>query len=841
MNAERTGVKMDRRWARSPGRLAATPRVSLWAFGLLLAGATAGVFLAGGPPQGSLGIFLLCAGAALTFCPPQAKVEWRLWIAAAALVGCGALAFLPESWFGVPAWRRTLEAAPAIHLPATITAVPWETGFWLAMLALSLLVGLFLLAHPIRSHGLLAFALLAATAAGGYAALAIYAKATGWHYPFASEATFGFFPNRNHTATLLVAGSLLALGTLSVALREGRWVAGLLAAGTVAVCVAALFFFSASRGGIVFLLVGIVLWFSGLGRRHRDRRLAVSFSCVLLAAGILFLVSGSEVRNRLLGNAKPEPAALAPLPMASPTASTPETDKSDAMHNLSADFRLKIYHDAFDVVRDYSLTGTGLGTFAFVFPQYRHASLTDFSVIHPESDWFMLTAEGGIPATLCLLALLALVVRRLRFAREHPYWPLRWGCALAVGAAALHGLVDVPLHRLQLGWWVLVIGGLAAQSAQSGTGGRSRVQHALFLGGGLVALLLGGRLVLAQWFHQSPLPPFALKGVQDRIYEAYLHNDLEGARRLAEQTIRASPLYDPAYFQLGVLLAQSRANDAAVDAAFKAQRLVEPIHPDTPFHQGEIWFTNDADRVAILWLDALARHQRILEACGRPPDDALGYYCDLLVRAAEQPDTQTDFWNATRQNPSYAFAWLAKAEPDLVREQFVRLATDDNFLRKLDEAAQRRFLLLWYDRGDRQAIGHFLNGRSDWQAAAWPVHMRTLVDARAFEQAFRELGQRAAVSLTLALSAPAENVTSGAATMEETANNPAAAFVTYWQAGNTVTARRVLEESLASGNGPSSAELWRLKAALAARDANWPVAWQALQEYIRLTRPSELQ
>ena len=222
--------------------MAETPRVSVWAFGLMLAGATTGMFLAGGPPQGSLGIFLLCAGAALTFCPPQAKVEWSLWLAAVALVACGALVFLPEGWFAVPAWRRTLEAAPAIHLPATITALPWETGFWLAMLALSLLVGLFLLAHPLRSRWLLAFALMSATAAGVYGGLAIYAKETGWHYPFASEATFGFFPNRNHTATLLFVGGLLALGVLSVALRQGRWLAGLLAAGIVTVCVVALVF-----------------------------------------------------------------------------------------------------------------------------------------------------------------------------------------------------------------------------------------------------------------------------------------------------------------------------------------------------------------------------------------------------------------------------------------------------------------------------------------------------------------------------------------------------------------------------------------------------------------------
>ena len=59
----------------------------------------------------------------------------------------------------------------------------------------------------------------AVSVCGAYAGLAIYAKQTGWQYPYAGGATFGFLPNRNHTATFLIVGSVLSLGLLRIAWR----------------------------------------------------------------------------------------------------------------------------------------------------------------------------------------------------------------------------------------------------------------------------------------------------------------------------------------------------------------------------------------------------------------------------------------------------------------------------------------------------------------------------------------------------------------------------------------------------------------------------------------------
>lgn len=816
------------------------------AYALLLAGATASVFLAGKPQEGALGVFLVCAGAAMIICPPRLKVEWRLWIVAAALVGCASLAFLPAHWLPEPAWRRTLEATPPIVLPGTISTAPALTFFWLTLLAISLLVGLFLLAQPIRARWLLAFTLMAALAAGTYAAMAIYAKQTGWAYPYAAEASFGFFPNRNHTATFLFVGSLLALGVLGTVLRDGRWLAGTLAGGVVAVCVAGLAFYSPSRGGIVFLLAGVVLWIGGLGQRNRDPRLIISFTAVLLASAIMFLVSGGEVRDRLLG-ATPTPSADAtPAPVSDaptaprPDAAAPGAVPGDTMHNLPADARLKIYRDASGIVRDFPVTGTGLGTFALVFPQYRHESISEAIVIHPESDWLLLATEAGIPAVLCLLALLVLAAARLRPEREHPYWPLRWGCAVAVAAAALHGLVDVPVHRAPLGWWLLVVAGLALQSARTAPDGRSRAQHALFVGGGVVALVLGLQLVRAQWFGGKPLPPFSFVAAQDKFFRMFQPNP-EEAIHLARQTIREHPMESEGYLTLGQGLFMFEDTDAQVDAAFLAQRRLDPISTTATLWQGDTWSPQDPARAASLWLNSLARRTRNFEA-GDPAEGTPAYFFGALVyRASKRPEVQRELWSAVSRGPEFAFAWLQYATPELAREGIGRLSADENFLHRLNATGQRRFLRVWYTRGDRDALTAFLDGRTDWQAAAWPVRLRRLVDAKQYEAAVHEAAGHYNMSLTLPEPVAGTGPAPALSDDQET-GDPAGAFTAYWKAGNSKAAQRVLDQALGSAAPPATqrAELGRLNVALAMHDADWPTAWQRLEQEINAEHPGEI-
>ena len=274
-------------------------RVSQAAHFLLLLGATAAVFLAGVAHEGNLGAFLVMAGAAFLICPPQVRVSWKVWAIAAALLLLASLALLPHSWFPEPRWRHIL-ASEGVLLPSSITSMPRETYFWLAILTIAVGAALFALSHPMSSRAQLALAATGVAICGIYAGLSLVVSRTGWEFPLDPDPQeFGFFLNRNHTSAFLVTGGILALGILGVAFRHRHWVAGSLAAACLAVTAPSLIFFTISRGGILSLVVGTLLWLAGLGRRHWSKPLLISFGGVFLAAILLFLAPKSMVRHRL--------------------------------------------------------------------------------------------------------------------------------------------------------------------------------------------------------------------------------------------------------------------------------------------------------------------------------------------------------------------------------------------------------------------------------------------------------------------------------------------------------------------------------------------------------------
>ena len=140
---------------------------------------------------------------------------------------------------------------------------------------------------------------------------------------------------------------------------------------------------------------------------------------------------------------------------------------------------------------------------------------------------------------------------------------------------------------------------------------------------------------------------------------------------------------------------------------------------------------------------------------------------------------------------------------------------------------------MWYSKGDRTALVRFLGDHPDWEAAAWPVHLKQLADAQQFEVAAREAAGRYHISLNLPTPDPAA-ATPGSPGEDRDA---ARAFVRNWTAGNTIGVRRVLEEAAANADTLKTSEYYRLRAALAVHDANWPEAWARLRQAILLDHP----
>ena len=796
-----------------------SPRQSgtaLLAHGLLLGGAGAAIFLAGGAPQGNLGVFLLCAGVALVLCPPRVRVEWRLWAAAGGLIFCAALSFLPARWWAVPQWRQAVAAAPAVALPGSITAAPGETAFWLALLALSLVVGLFSLSQPVRAKGMIGLIFGAVAGCAVYAALAMFARVSGWHYPFAGEATFGFLPNRNHTATLLITGSVLAMGLMNVAFRDRRWIVADVAVAGGLVCVVALCFFSASRAGVLLLVAGGLLWLGGLRGGHRPGRLLAVAAMVIVIAGGLFFSFKSPARDRALESLKiGQGQKVSVVALSTPGSVGAVAAPADP----PSEFRLSIYRDTLAMIRDQPWTGSGLGTFAGVFPQYRRASLMGSNALHPESDWLLLVAEAGVGAFLCVVALVAMAARRLAGLGEHPYWPLRWGCAAAVVAALLHSAVDVPAHRAAVGWWLLALAGLALQRQGGvvGVGGRSLNaenaekrrkgrreekgggQRVVFVVAGLGALVLGGMLVCAEWFGGKALPPFAAESAAQRMFEAYQRKDYAAGMALGQQVMRDSPLTASVYYYQGVLLTAASDEEMAdqqTDELFQAERVLDPVMPDVPRHQAGAWAGYDPARETAMILAELGRVGRINRALGEGLKEDLHCYRDLVLRAVSEPDLQRSLLEVTRPDPRFGAVW-AQAAPTLAASLEESLAADRAAVGAGGPAQPDWYLQPESAGPVRPGGGSTPN--AEWENAGWAVRLRQRVYAGQYQQAVQALAERYGISLA---------VLSG-------------------------------EAGAGEDGGPDASEAWRELAVVAAREGRWKDAWLALERYVRHTRQME--
>lgn len=792
--------------------------VSLVAHLLILLGAAVSVLFAGGPQQGSLGIFLLFAGGALVACPPQVRVDPRLCMLAGGLVLAASLAFLPHSWLPAAPWRQQLIDA-GVPLGKHISPVPRETAFWLAIFSTTIATALLALAHPLRSRVQLQLALVAVALVGAYVTLAFVVQKSGWEFPYdANPRDFGFFLNRNHTASFLATGSLISLGLLALAIRSGRWWHGCTAAAVLVACLVGLLFFGTSRGGMLVFLAGMALWMAGLGREHRTRPMVISTGAIGVAAGILFLAAPGAVRERLLES------------VGKVTERVVATEKpaGDA-EERPFDARLIIFGETLKVIRDFPLTGIGLGAFRPVFVYYNDQLPPDPPIGHPESDWLMLASEIGVASVPLLIAAFVLLLRQVWHFREHAYWPLRWGLLCAALAAFLHGFVDVPAHRAALGWWVLALAGLGTQVMASGMRRPQRWLHVCFIVIGLVAMGLGGRLLQSDFSRAPALPPLEAMWAEGEVIEWREGGRFADSEAAAFAAIRRSPMYPPLQFHHGVSLLSLNGDREAVDAAFQRERLLVPRSPQVAANQGLFWAEIDPQRAIALWQEALQQQERIDQGWPLSTSRTGALFHQLLRECAPAPETQRSLLAAAEGRPALVLQWIRGAAPEIVASELPRLAANPAIASNLSPRERRFLLEQWYARSDRQALFAFVEQHEDWKAPFVPIGWRHLADTGRHEEAVLGRAKLYGVNLDLP---PVDGREPAAATDGEP--DALTTFRSAWSKGNTRTARRMLEEMRKAR--PPFPEALRLLTSWSVRDAQWQAAWQFLDEYISAAR-----
>ena len=250
---------------------------------------------------------------------------------------------------------------------------------------------------------------------------------------------FGPFVNRNHFAGWMLMALPLTLAMLSGGIHRSmrglkpgwrhkvlwfssREASQLILVAAAAVIMALSLMLTMSRSGIAAFMLSLVIMASFVVRASdtRARRLASTASFVLLVV-IVVVWSGPEV-------------------LASRFAAG---DWGEFNNRRGA------WTDAWSVVRDFPLSGTGLNTYWAAALFYQRHEL-DYFFAQAHNDYFQIAAEGGLLLILPVVACIGLFVRNVSRTmydrRGSMAWWLRAGAVTSLLAIACQETVEFSLQ-----------------------------------------------------------------------------------------------------------------------------------------------------------------------------------------------------------------------------------------------------------------------------------------------------------------------------------------------------------------------------------------------------------
>ena len=765
----------------------ATANRSLSSALIYLGGAALAVFITGRQDVAAMVAVVAGAGCGMLVGRPSVSPGWRPILLSLLFAAAAATAWIPAGAC-LPDWRAG--APETILLAGSFAAVPGHQLFWWLALAGTILAAWSLLAAPLEVRSLRVFLHVVAGIVAAYAIVSIVQAQTGWSYPFSGKANFGLLPNRNHTASLLVVGSVISFGLMQWEVARRHQVAAALSALWGAPSLAALLFFSSSRAGVVCLAVGFVLWAAGAAGQALHRRTALGAAAILTVfLAVLLVAGGSTVRGRL-GALWQDATAVGEGEL------------------RAVDFRLPVFADTWRMIQEAPWTGQGLGHFEFVFPHYREASRTAALVVHPESDWLMVAAESGWPALVILLLLVIWYLARCWGARREDGGLLRWTTASAIAAVLAHGLIDVPWHRPALGLFLLVVA-LAAVPP----GARSLRWPVLWRA---VQAALGLLLVaVALWLGRAgstDRPPLAYRWPG---YAAELQSLLEARKYdhgefVAREALRDFPLsYLPYYWRAGFLrMFEGTEGEMAADLA--AGRYVEPVLPRVAAEQAQLWSGLSDEAEVEARAEALRRAALIYQRAGGG-QSAAGQLDQALQATRERPALHDALRGFIAADPVLLARWLRQADPQRVEEYLSGLGAGvDEFVDRLPPDVRTAFLARWLTLPSAGSAVAYMEARN----APSPGPYWRLLAAY-----YAQAGDK---PRAVAMVAAAEGFSLQAAPPSSEFGRQLADLKAQ---GNTVAARRLVREATEAAR-PDPEKL-RFAVVWYAGAGEWEMAWKA--------------
>ena len=622
-----------------------------------------GCVASGAPKQGFYGILFVSIGILVALFPPAFITSKWLIIGLTLFLISLSASLLPRDFASSQSWRTNLESL-GLDTGNQISPHPATTIESLIIVGVIVMLTLCSLGHRISRESLLKIASLFVLAVSIYTGISMLFVQYEWDWVWNPNNQFGFFANRNHMATLMVMASLVGVGSLFVYLKKKNWTAFLIVLLATSIICWAILGYSVSRAGLILFISLHVLWFAFVVKNHLNYKLVTSFIVLFSLAVILFLLSDTKLEDRFENLLEKKESSSKIL-------------NKDSKNNYTSilGLRKSIHADTYKMIKSEPWTGTGLGTFEFIFPFYQKESTAyseraaNSKALHPESNWLDLFSQAGLLSTLIVLMIvLPLLILTLFKNRRSRSWLLCLSCILSIFCVLLHGVVDVPGQKFGIILSGILLVGVTLKLDPSTDKAPKRYATIIYQLLAVGIFSLGVILVHSQWFSSSSI---VFSDTQTRINKIQkLHqlsidsareNDeisqkklLLSAINLTESAIERSPLDSDLHFIRGKLYSFLDGNEDKIKSSFKIESALDPTWFKLPLRQSQVWLFIDIKETRELWGEGFDRANRINDKYSKDS------WNEILTQARQHPIHMRDVYKIilSKDDPYYIKRWM---------------------------------------------------------------------------------------------------------------------------------------------------------------------------------------
>jgi hypothetical protein len=549
-----------------------------------------------------------------------------------------------------------------------------------------------------------------------------------------------------------------------------------------------------SRSGILIFVAGSAFWLGAFMFRQRSpSRLALGVSFLLLLLTVILLFGGQTFERfhlRDFGSA-----------------------------SISMDFRWRIFHDTFRLIRDSPWCGIGLGNFESIFAIFRDASLSDQRALNPESDWLWLWTELGWPGVVLTSIGIVLLVRRVFPLREGTNQRYRLATLIAALLFAIHGIVDVSGYRVGTAFAGAFLLGLSLHRPLSVK--KSQWMSILFRFVGLILLAAGLSLVVAA--RGEKLLPGSVGVSSAKQLSAVADRELNFGETIALTTsaLQWAPLDWQLYLARATAEVELKRTTNAVDD-FRRARFLEPTAYEVALAEGNAWLPYDPVLAVTAWREALRRAGPL-----RPE-----VYASVLSDASlRSPEVSRVLEAIGLGEHDLALPYLNRVSDVSFDRALAQLLRNDPNLQSFNETEKLALFALWSERGDPEEISRAVEQRPDWLPYAWLGIAKYKASKNDFRGAY-ELTQRYGQPVALPRAATNFSLQDLEERFHAAPNNYGIGYELYRaQMQNSRLDDALLTARHFSERPNSPAYFHFLEARCWAEKQNWERAWNAWQAF----------